>query len=106
MQSWDTVANTGPDGWKISLSVCNWNLDSIWVEDFSKLSQISAFLNVRQFDVFCLTETFLDPSILSEDPRLATEEYKLFRCDRPSSLRRGGVCLYFKTTCRLLSGPI
>ena len=58
MQSWDIEANPGPGGWRSSLSVCHWNLNSIWVEDFSKLSQISAFLNVHQFDIFCLSETF------------------------------------------------
>ena len=96
MQSWDIQANSGPGVWRSSLSVCHCNLNSIWVEDFSKLSQISAFLNVHQFDIFCLTETFLDSTISSEDPRLAIEGYKLFRCDHPSNLRRGGVCMYFK----------
>ena len=95
MQSQDIEANPGPVGWRSSLSVYHWNLNSIWVEDFSKLSQISAFLNVHQFDIFCLTETFLDSSISSEDPRLAIEGYKIFRRDHPSNLRRGGVCLYF-----------
>ena len=45
--------------------------------------------------IFCLTETFLD-SISSGDPRLAIEGYKLFHCDHPSNLRRGGICWYFK----------
>ena len=105
MQSWDIEANPGPGGWRSSLSVCHWNLNSIWVEDFSKLSQISAFLNIHQFDIFCLTETFLDSSISSEDPRLAIEGYKLFRCDHPSNLRRGGVCLYFKDHLPLALRP-
>ena len=96
MQSWDIEVKPGPGGWRSSLSVCHWNLNSILVEDFSKLSQMSAVLNIHQFDIFCLTETFLDSSISSEDPRLAIEGYKLFRCDHPSNLRSGGVCLYFK----------
>ena len=96
MQSWDIEANPGPGGWRSSLSVCHWNLNSIWVEDFSKLSQISAFLNVHQFDIFSFTKTFLGSSISLEYPRLAIEGYKLFRCDHPSILRRAGVCLYFK----------
>ena len=79
MQSWDIEANPGPGGWRSSLSVCHWNLNSISVEDLSKLSQISTFLNVDQFDIFCLTETFLDSSVLLEDTKLAIEGYKLFR---------------------------
>ena len=105
MPSWDIEANPGPGEWRSSFSVCHWNLNSIWVEDFSKLSQISAFLNVHQFDIFCLTETFLDSTISSEDPRLAIEGYKLFRCDHPSNLRRGGVCLYFKDYLPLVIRP-
>ena len=87
------------------MSVCHWNLNSIWVEDFSQLPQISAFLNVHQFDIFCLTETFLDSSILSEDPRLVIEGCKFFRCDHPSNLGRGGVCLYFKDQLSLGISP-
>ena len=73
MQSWYIEANPWPGGWRCSLSVCHWNLNSIWVEEFSKLSQILAFLNVHQFDISCLTETFLDSSISWEDSRLAIE---------------------------------
>ena len=81
------------------MSFCHWNLNNIWVEDFSELSQISAFLNAHKFDIFCLTETFSDSSISRiaiEDTRLAIEGCKLFRCDHASKLRRGGVGLYFK----------
>ena len=38
----------------------------------------------------------MDSSISLEDPRLAIEGYKFFRCDHPSNLRKGGVYLYFK----------
>ena len=104
MQSWDIETKPGPGGWRSSLSICHWNLNSIWVEDFPKLSQISAFLNVHQFDIFCLTKTFLNSSISSEHPSLAIDGYKLFRCDHPSNLRLGGVSLYFKDHLPLLSG--
>ena len=105
MQSWDIEANPGPGGWRSCLSVCHWNLNSTCVEEFSKLSQILAFLNAHQFDIFCLTETFLDSSILSEDPRLVIEGCKFFRCDHPSNLGRGGVCLYFKDQLSLGISP-
>ena len=86
-QSWYIEVNPGPGGWRSSFSVCHWNLNSIWVEYFFKLSKISALLNIHQFDILCLTETFSDFSISSEDPRLAIEDYKLFSCDHPSNLR-------------------
>ena len=45
MQSWDIEANSGLGGWRsfLSLFVCHWNLNSIWVEDFSKLTNFSLF---------------------------------------------------------------
>ena len=105
MLSWDIETNPGPDGWRSSLSVRHWNLNSIWVEDFSRLSQISAFLNFHQFDIFCFTKIYLDSSISSEDLRLAIEGYKLSRSDHPSNLRRGGVCLHFKNHLLLALRP-
>ena len=105
MQSWDIEANPGPGGWRSSLSVCHWNLNTISVEDLSKLSQISTFLNVDQFDISCLTETFLDSSVLLEDTKPAIEGYKLFRCDHASNLRRDGVGLYFKDHLPLTLRP-
>ena len=78
--------------WRSPLPVCQWNLNSIGV-------------NVHQLDIFCLTETFLDSLISWKDPRLAIEAYKLFRCDRPSNLWRGGACLYYKDHLPLAIRP-
>ena len=105
MELWNIAANPGPGGWRSPLSVCHWNLNSIWAEDFSKLSQTSAFLNVHHFDIFCLTKTFLDSSISLEDPRLATGGYKLFCCNHPPNLQRGGVYSYFKDHLALALRP-
>ena len=79
-----------------TLSICHWNLNSVWVDDFSKIAQIFAFLNVHKFDIFCLSETFLDSSIQDDDQGLAIDGYSLCMCDHPSNSRRGGVCIYFK----------
>ena len=50
MQSWDIETNPGPGNVKRKyLTICHWNLNSVWVEDFAKLAQISAFLNVHKF---------------------------------------------------------
>ena len=95
LKSWDIETNPGPDkSKKKSLSICHWNLNSMWVENFSKLTQISAFLNVYDFDIFCLSETFLDSSIADDDQRLKIDGYDLHRCDHPSNSRRGGVYVY------------
>ena len=56
------------------------------MEDFPELSQISASLNVHQFDILCLTETFLNSSILPKDPRLSIKGGKRFCPDHGSNL--------------------
>ena len=105
MQLCDIEANPGLGEWRSSFFVCHWNLNSIWIEDFSKLSQISAFLKVHQFHIFCFAETFVDSSTLSEDLRLALKGDKFFRCDHPSNLRSCGVCFCFKDHLPLAIRP-
>ena len=50
-------------------------------------------------------QNFLGSSISLGDPRPAVEGYKPFRCDHPSNLWRGGVCLYFKDHLSLALRP-
>ena len=96
LKSWYFEANPGP-GWVKELLTC-FSLEFkeyLGRRHFQSLADISLF-KCHQFDIFGLTETFIDYSIFSEDPRLGTEWYKLFCCNRPSNLQRGGFCLYFK----------
>ena len=106
MQSWDIEANLRLGKLRSSLSVCHWSLNSIWVEEFSELSQVSAFLNVYQFDIFCLIETFLDSSILSEDLRLAMKGSNFSVATILVTCKGAEFACILRTTCRLLSGPI
>ena len=100
--SWDIELNPGPREGDNILSICHWNLNSVWVDEFSKIAHISAFLNAHNFDIFCLSETFLDSSITDDDPRISIKGYSIHRCDHPSNSRRGGVCIYFKDGLSLL----
>ena len=59
------------------------------------------YINLRSFVLPKLFKT----SISLEDLRLAIEGYKLFRCDHPSKLLRGGVGLYFKDHLLLATRP-
>ena len=77
----------------------------MWVEDFSKIAQVSAFLSVYNFDVFCICESFLNSEIKNDDPRLAIEGYDLVRCDHPSDSKRGEVCVYYKSHLSLIRRP-
>ena len=54
-----------------------------------------AQISIHDFDIICLSETFLNSDYSLDDPRL-NDGYDILRCDHPSDTKRGGVCVYFK----------
>ena len=64
--------------------------------NFSKVSLLNAYTSLHSFNIICLSETYLDSSILSHDPNLEVHGYDLIRADHPSNVKRGGVCIYYK----------
>ena len=57
---------------------------------------LQGYITERNFDIICLSETFLNCSLESEDGRLKIKIYKLIRSDHPSGSKKGGVCVYYK----------
>ena len=90
--------NPGPQKSKDhNFSVFFWNLNSLPV-NFFKLSLLSTYNCIYQYDLICLSETFLDSSISSNDERLSLEGYDMIRVDHPNNVKRGGVCVYIKNS--------
>ena len=58
---------------------------------------LRAYIEVHKFDVICLSETYLDSTVASDDKNLDITVYNLVRSDNPASNKGGGVCLYYKT---------
>ena len=58
----DVEQNPGPKNKKY-LSLCNWNLNS--------LKALKAFNATKKFDFICLSESYLDSTISSEDSSLS-----------------------------------
>ena len=83
-----------------SLSICHWNVNSLPAHNFIKSSLLSAFLGIEPFDIVCISETYLNSEIGSEDDRLQILGYSLIPCDHPSNGKRGGRTKQ-KTTCAL-----
>ena len=87
----DTVQNdTGSvDDSLISsyFSVVHYNIQSI----LNKVDLIGSEL--RNFNIICLTETWLGPN--TTDEALRIDDYSLYRRDRPTD-NHGGVCVYIK----------
>ena len=95
--SGDIELNPGPKSNSCeNFSVCHWNLNSISAHNFSKVSLLNAYTSLHSFDIICLSETYLDSSILSHDPNLEVQGYDLIRANHPSNVKRGGVCIYYK----------
>ena len=79
------------------LSICRWNVNSIAAHNFAKLVLLKAFNSIHKFDIICLSETYLDSSILHNDSNLEIPGYNSVRSDDPSNKKRGVVCIYYKS---------
>ena len=95
LSSGDIEMNPGPTAtYCNSFSICHWNLNSISAHRFSKVSLLIAYNSIHKFDIICLSETYLDSEILSDDDKLEIPGYNLARADHPNNIKRGGVCIY------------
>ena len=64
--------------------------------NYTKLSSLKAFIAVHKFDIICLSETYLDSSVVPDDDNLEISGYSLIRSDHSSNNKRGRVCVYYK----------
>ena len=60
------------------------------------------FITSNNFDLVCLSETFLDSTIPNDDVNTQINAYSLLRADHPNNIKRGGVCIYFKELLPLI----
>lgn len=94
--SGDVHPNPGPNNvHQKCLSLCNMNVNSLYVRSdenpLFKLDEMYSTLCVHsKFDLICLCETWLNPSI--PDMNIELPGYRLFRRDRPDGY--GGVAVY------------
>ena len=79
------------------LSICHWNLNSIAVHNFIKVSLLIAYNSKHKHDIICLSKTYLDSSKVLGDDSLEIPGYNLVRCDHSMNTKRGGVCVYYKS---------
>ena len=47
-----------------NFSICHWNLNSIVVHNFSKVSLLRAYDAIHNYDIICLSETYLNHDTL------------------------------------------
>ena len=69
-------------------SVCHWNLNSIFAHNSAKVFLLKTYVAIHKFDIICLSETYLDSSIPTNNDNLDIDEYNLVRSDHPSNTKR------------------
>ena len=79
-----------------SFLIFHWNLNSIVAHNFSKISLLTAYNAIHNYDMICLSETYLNYDTLSDNENLKILGYKLIRVDHSSNQKRGGTCMYHK----------
>ena len=97
----DTEINPGPK--RSSLTFCHWNLNGVAAHEFIKVSLLQGYITERNFDI-CLSETFLNSSLDSEDDRLKIEGYNLIRSDHPSGSKKEAFVFTIRNIFLLLEG--
>ena len=59
------------------LSIFHWNLNSISAHNFIKSSLLRAYISIDKIDIICLSETYLDSNISSDNDNLELPGYNL-----------------------------
>ena len=78
MISGDIERNPGPENvHNQNLSLCHWNLNGITANNFIKLSLLEAYNTIHNFDLICISETFLDSNYSDDDQRLRLQGYDM-----------------------------
>ena len=58
---------------------------------------LKAYIAFQKFDIICLSETYPDFTVALGDDNSEISGYKLVQSDQPSSNKRSGVCLCYKS---------
>ena len=95
--SGDIDINPGPKT-KNQISFCHWNLNGLAAHNFTKVSLLQALPVTHDYDVVCLSETFVDSSISIDDERIHIKGYSLLRANHPSNKKEEAfVCIIRNT---------
>ena len=101
------VLNLGPKNRNscYSFSICHWSLNSITAHNFAKVKLFQVYNAIHDFDTICLSESYLDSSVSSDNDNLYIKDYNLTRTD-PRNAERGGFWVHFKESLPVRCLPI
>ena len=108
MLSGDVEINPRPlSNCKEYLSICHWNLNTTSAHDYSKLFLLRAYIILHKFDITCLSETYVDSTNSTDDDKSQIPGYTFdylwpSASGHPSNTKRGGVCIYYRSSLPLI----
>ena len=73
-------------------SFCNWNLNTLSKDDFSRIHLLNAHNAIHDYDIISLCETSL--GINENVPNNILPGYQFFACNHPSGEKKGGVGIF------------
>ena len=85
------------------LSFCNWNLNTLSKDNFSRVSLLQAHNTIFKYDIISLCETSLNDDI--QVPEGILPGYQYHPLNHPDGRKSGGVGIFYKETLPLRVGP-
>ena len=67
------------------------------VHNYSKISLFTAYISTLDFDIICISETYLTSTTDIDDENLKIPGYIMYCADHPYDVKSGGVFIYYKT---------
>ena len=84
--SGDIETNPGPKPISGQRQICHWNLNSTSAHNYTRISLLTAYVLVHNFDIICLSEAYLNSETSTDDQNLVIPGYCLLHADHPSVL--------------------
>ena len=88
--------NPSPNKKYKPFTCCHWNVNSVTAQNMVKLSSMAAYNTIDKYDFICISETYLDSYVRTDDRDILISGYNIIRADHPSKNKRGGVCIYYR----------
>ena len=95
--SGDREFNAGPmPDSSQSFPICHWNLNNKSAQNYSRIPLLTAYISIHDFDIICLSETYLTSTTDINNGNLKIPGYIMYRVDHPADVKRGQVCISYK----------
>ena len=95
----DVETNPSPNKKYKPFTCCHWNVDSLTAHNMMKLSSIAAYNTIHKYDFICISETYLDSSVPTDDRATLINGYNLIHADHPRNNKRWCVYLLSRISC-------